>query len=106
MTALTLLLAGALPTKPLAEKPAVSPVVEVHIDNFAFTPGEVTVARGTTVKWTNRDDIPHTVAEKGLSFRSRPMDTDESFSHTFTTPGVVDYFCTLHPHMTGRVIVR
>ena len=81
-------------------------VVDVNIHNFAFTPAQVTVAPGTTVRWTNRDDIPHMVAEKERSFRSMAMDTDESFSHTFTSEGAVDYFCTLHPHMTGRIIVK
>ena len=81
-------------------------ILEVHIDNFAFTPAEVTIAPGTTVKWLNRDDIPHTVVEKGLSFKSKPMDTDESFTHTFSTVGEMEYFCTLHPHMTGKIIVR
>ena len=79
---------------------------EIHIDNFAFTPAEITVAPGTTVKWLNRDDIPHTVAEKGLSFKSKPMDTDESFTHTFDKAGEFEYFCSLHPHMTGKVIVK
>ena len=79
---------------------------EIHIDNFAFTPAEITVAAGTTVKWLNRDDIPHTVVEKGLTFKSKPMDTDESFTHTFDQAGEFAYFCSLHPHMTGKVIVK
>ena len=79
---------------------------EIHIDNFAFTPAEITVAPGTTVKWLNRDDIPHTIAEKGLTFKSKPIDTDESFTHTFEKAGEYEYFCSLHPHMTGKVIVK
>ena len=80
--------------------------IEIHIDNFAFTPAEVTIAPGTTVKWINRDDIPHTVVEKAISFKSKPMDTDESYSHTFETVGDVEYFCSLHPHMIGKIIVK
>jgi plastocyanin len=106
-TALALLLTvTSLPEACRAETAVPSRVVEVHIDNFAFSPAEVTVAPGTTVRWTNRDDIPHIVAEKERSFRSKAMDTDESFSRTFTSEGAVDYFCTLHPHMTGRIIVK
>ena len=88
-------------------KAAVDPkMVEVHIDNFAFTPAELTIAPGTTVKWINRDDIPHTVVEKAITFKSKPMDTDESFTHTFDAVGNVEYFCSLHPHMTGKIIVK
>lgn len=79
---------------------------EVHIDNFAFTPQTLTIAPGTTVTWTNRDDIPHTIVEKGISFRSKPLDTDDKFTHTFDTPGEIEYFCSLHPHMTGKIIVK
>jgi len=80
--------------------------VEVTIDNFTFAPATITIEPGTTVKWLNRDDIPHTIVEKSLAFRSKALDTDDSFSHQFDDIGVVDYFCSLHPHMTGRVIVR
>jgi plastocyanin len=79
---------------------------EVYIDNFVFTPPELTVAVGTTVKWVNRDDIPHTVVEKNKAFRSKALDTDDSFSYTFTTAGAFDYFCSLHPHMVGKIIVK
>jgi plastocyanin len=80
--------------------------IEIHIDNFAFTPAEVTISPGTTVTWVNRDDIPHAIAEKGLAFKSKAMDTDESFTHTFDAAGEIDYFCSLHPHMTGKIIVK
>jgi plastocyanin len=78
----------------------------VKIDNFVFTPPELTVAVGTTVKWVNHDDIPHSVVEKNKAFRSKALDTDESFSMTFTTAGAFDYFCGLHPHMVGKIIVK
>jgi plastocyanin len=80
--------------------------VEITIDNFTFAPGTITVEAGTTVKWLNRDDIPHTVAAKSLAFKSQALDTDDSFSHQFDDVGEVDYFCSLHPRMIGRVIVR
>ncbi len=78
----------------------------ITIDNFTFTPKELTVAVGTTVKWVNHDDIPHTVVEKKTSFRSKALDTDDSYSFTFTSAGTFDYFCGLHPHMVGQVIVK
>jgi plastocyanin len=78
----------------------------ITIDNFTFTPKELTVAVGTTVKWVNHDDIPHTVVEKKTTFRSKALDTDDSYSFTFTSAGTFDYFCGLHPHMVGQVIVK
>jgi len=84
-------------------KPAMA---EVKIDNFSFTPTTITVSAGTTVRWDNRDDIPHTVVSDDQSFKSKAMDTDESYSHTFTKPGTYSYFCSIHPHMTGKVVVQ
>jgi plastocyanin len=78
----------------------------VTIDNFTFTPPELTVAVGTTVKWVNHDDIPHLVVNKDKAFRSKALDTDDSFSYTFASAGTFDYFCGLHPHMVGKVIVK
>jgi amicyanin len=78
----------------------------VHIDNFAFTPAEITVSPGTTLTWENRDDIPHTVAATNQAFRSKVMDTEQKYSFTFASPGEYEYFCTLHPHMKGKVVVK
>jgi plastocyanin len=78
----------------------------ITIDNFTFTPPELTVAVGTTVKWVNHDDIPHLVVNKDKAFRSKALDTDDSFSYTFASAGIFDYFCALHPHMVGKVIVK
>lgn len=79
----------------------------VTIDNFTFGPKELTVPVGTTVKWTNRDDIPHTVVENGSRlFRSKALDTDDTFSFTFANAGTFTYFCSLHPQMTGKIIVK
>jgi len=79
--------------------------VAVHISNFTFGPKMVTVKVGQTVTWTNDDDIPHTVVATDKSFRSKVLDTGQSFSFTFTKPGQVAYFCSLHPMMTGKVAV-
>jgi plastocyanin len=79
----------------------------ISIDNFTFTPGTVTVKAGTTVTWTNKDDIPHGIAATGNTFaRSKAMDTDGTYSFTFTTPGTYKYFCYMHPHMTGTIVVE
>ena len=78
----------------------------VKIDNFTFAPQRVAVKVGTTVTWTNQDDIPHTVTSATKAFRSKALDTDDKFSFTFTTAGVYEYFCSLHPHMTGTIVVE
>ena len=78
----------------------------VTIDNFTFTAPELTVAVGTTVKWVNHDDIPHNVVDKNKAFRSKALDTDDAYSYTFATAGSFDYFCGLHPHMVGKIIVK
>jgi plastocyanin len=79
---------------------------EVKIDEFAFAPQRVTVKAGTTVIWINDDDIPHTVASSSKLFKSKALDTKDKFSFTFTTPGTYEYFCSLHPHMTGTIVVE
>ena len=79
--------------------------MEVHIDNFTFEPPELTVKTGTTITWTNRDDIPHTIVSAG-KFRSKTLDTDDKFTFTFTNAGDYKYFCSLHPHMTGMIKVE
>ena len=78
----------------------------VKIDNFSFTPSTVTVPVGTTVTWTNSDDIPHTVVSDDKVFKSKVLDTDEKFSYTFTKPGTYPYFCSIHPKMTGQIVVQ
>ena len=79
---------------------------EVKIDNFAFAPQRIVVQAGTTVTWINADDAPHTVASSTKVFKSGALDTEDKFSFTFTTPGTYEYFCSLHPHMTGTVVVE
>jgi plastocyanin len=85
------------------EKPETT---EVKIDNFSFGPGTLTVPVGTSVTWTNRDDIPHTVVSGDRVFKSKALDTDEKFSFTFSKTGTYPYFCSIHPKMTGKVIVQ
>jgi plastocyanin len=78
----------------------------IQIENFTFNPAELTIKPGTTVTWMNADDIPHSVVEDGTKFRSKPLDTGETFSMTFTDAGEIGYFCGLHPHMKGKIIVK
>ncbi|HEX4604001.1 MAG TPA: cupredoxin family copper-binding protein [Candidatus Angelobacter sp.] len=80
--------------------------VEIKIDNFVFSPNTVTIPAGSTVHWTNHDDIPHNVVSDDKSFKSKVMDTDESFSYTFAKPGTYNYFCSIHPKMTGKIVVQ
>jgi plastocyanin len=79
---------------------------EVKIDNFSFGPGTLTVPVGAAVTWINRDDIPHTVVSTDGAFKSKVLDTDEKFSFTFSKAGSYPYFCSIHPKMTGKVIVQ
>jgi plastocyanin len=83
-------------------------VAQVTIDNFSFGPAALTVKAGTTVTWTNRDDIPHTVVSTDdlKTFKSKVLDTDETFSFTFGKAGAYPYFCSIHPKMTATVIVQ
>ena len=110
MNSLTLRSLGALAIAAalslcLGAAPARAEATAVTIDNFTFTPAELTVKVGTTVTWKNHDDIPHTVVSAG-KFRSKAMDTDDSYSFTFTAAGDYPYFCSLHPHMTGTIKVE
>jgi plastocyanin len=101
---LALVMAGAL-LSPLGSGRAQAEEIKVSLDNFTFAPNEVKVKVGDTVTWTNHDDIPHTVVSAG-KFRSKTMDTDGTFSFTFTSAGDYKYFCSLHPHMTGMIKVE
>jgi plastocyanin len=99
------LLAGAVkaaePASPAAK------TVQVNIYNYKFDPETLTVTSGTTVTWTNKDDIPHTVASSDKSFKgSGGLDTGDSYSYTFDKPGTYKYFCTLHPFMMGVIVVQ
>jgi plastocyanin len=78
----------------------------VKIDNFTFAPSTLTVKAGTIVTWRNEDDIPHTVTSSARLFKSKALDTDDSFSFTFNDIGTYEYFCSLHPHMKATIVVE
>ena len=103
-TALALMLLGA--PRAVAAQPAPAAAAEVEIDQFAFVPQRITVKAGTTVTWINEDDAPHTIASSSKLFKSKALDTGDKFSFTFTAPGTYAYFCSVHPHMTGTVVVE
>jgi plastocyanin len=84
---------------------AAVPEATVSIDNFTFKPNVLTIKPGTSVTFVNHDDIPHSIVENGGKFKSKVLDTEESFKMTFDTVGDVSYFCGLHPHMTGHIVV-
>ena len=94
-----------LPRVKAADQPPAA-TAEVKIDNFSFGPQTITVPVGTTVTWTNKDDIPHTIVSTDGVFKSKVRDTDEKFSYTFTKAGTYSYFCSVHPKMTGQIIVK
>ena len=97
---------GPLAWAAKADERAAAKAVEINVDNFAFKPAEVTISPGTTIRWINHDEIPHTIVDQGLAFKSSALDTDESYTHVFAAAGEITYFCSLHPHMIGRVIVQ
>ena len=107
LIAATVLLAGSPSVSANAPGQAAAPGAnDVKIDNFSFGPGTLSVAAGTTVTWTNRDDIPHTVVSTDGVFKSKVVDTDEEFSYTFARPGTFSYFCSIHPKMIGKIVVQ
>ena len=83
-----------------------STAIDIKIDNFTFAPQRLTVRAGTTVTWRNQDDIPHAIASTTRAFKSKALDTDDTFAFTLTTPGTYEYFCSLHPQMTGTIVVE
>ncbi|MGO9519333.1 MAG: cupredoxin family copper-binding protein [Candidatus Korobacteraceae bacterium] len=106
---LAVLVLAARPASTFGATPddkSASEVVVVKIDNFSFSPATITVPVGTTVRWTNHDDIPHTVVSDDKAFKSKVLDTDEQFTYTFTKPGTYGYFCSIHPKMTAKVVVQ
>ena len=105
MVATALLLAESTNVAASTQQPAPA-TADVKVDNFSFGPATLIVGVGTTVTWTNRDDIPHTVVSTDSVFKSKVLDTDEKFSYTFAKPGTFPYFCSIHPKMTGKVVVQ
>jgi plastocyanin len=102
--AIVLLVAGS-PRVQANDQPSAASAA-VNIDNFVFGPQTITVSVGATVTWTNKDDIPHTSVSTDGVFKSKVLDTDEKFSYTFAKAGTFPYFCSIHPKMTGKVVVQ
>jgi amicyanin len=99
-------LAGLLAGVAVMAAPGGPEDTAAKIENFTFVPQHLTVKTGTTVTWTNADDIPHTVASTTKAFKSKVLDTNDKYSFMFTTAGTYEYFCSLHPHMTGTIVVE
>ena len=108
--ALAVFIAGALQaakTVKAESQAAQASTAEVKIDNFSFGPATVTVPAGSTVTWTNNDDVPHVVtSDDNKMFKSKALDTDDHFSFTFTKPGTYNYYCAIHPKMTAKIVVQ
>jgi Icc protein len=90
----------------LEDEPSATGDHEVVLDNFSFSPGTTSVPVGTTIAWTNHDDVPHTIVSTEQRFKSPVLDTDGQFSHQFDVPGTYEYFCSIHPKMTGEIVVN
>lgn len=103
---LLLLLSGAVGRRSVTEAQENPATNGVSIDNFSFTPMEMTISKGTQVTWVNKDDVPHTVVSIDHKFKSKALDTGEQFSFTFQDAGTYEYFCSVHPKMTGKIIVK
>jgi plastocyanin len=102
-----ILMAGIQRSQAASPQDSALKAIEIKIDNFSFGPMTLMVATGTTVTWTNNDDVPHTVvSEDKTTFKSRALDTGEKFSYTFTKPGKYPYFCSVHPKMTAEIVVQ
>jgi plastocyanin len=99
------ILASVVVLAGLASGQALAADAQIKIANFTFDPPTLTVKAGTIVTWVNADDIPHVVSEKDGKFRSPALDTDDRFSQVFSTAGTVEYFCAIHPHMMGKIVV-
>ena len=99
-------LAGTMGSAVIFQTLAGAESATATVQNFTFTPERLIVKAGTTVTWRNEDDIPHTVTSESRLFKSKALDTDDTFSFTFTEPGSYAYFCSLHPRMTGTIVVE
>ncbi|HEV7219986.1 MAG TPA: cupredoxin family copper-binding protein [Terriglobales bacterium] len=103
---LSLALLATVTSKRLASSRSEVATTSVDIDNFSFAPRQLTIPAGRRVTWINKDDVPHTIISVDHRFKSKALDTDDKFSFTFQNPGVYEYFCSVHPTMTGKIIVR
>ncbi|MFI5071696.1 MAG: cupredoxin family copper-binding protein [Terriglobales bacterium] len=103
---LSLALLATVTSKRLASSRSEVATTSVDIDNFSFAPRQLTIPAGRRVTWINKDDVPHTIISVDHRFKSKALDTNDKFSFTFQNPGVYEYFCSVHPTMTGKIIVR
>jgi plastocyanin len=101
---LTLVMVVALRSAPATGQSAQA--AEIKVDNFTFTPETLRVPKNSTVTWSNKDDVPHVIASTDGLFRSKGLDTDDHYSFKFTKPGTYNYFCAIHPKMTGKIVVQ
>jgi 3',5'-cyclic AMP phosphodiesterase CpdA len=95
----------AITDVPLETETPTSGLHDVGVDNFSFAPATISVPLGTTITWTNHDDVPHQIVSTEQKFKSPVLDTDGQFSHQFADAGAYKYFCSLHPKMTGQIVV-
>jgi Icc protein len=95
----------AITDVPLEAEAQTAGAQDVVVDNFSFAPATASVAVGATITWTNRDDVPHNIVSTEQKFKSPVLDTDERFVHRFDAPGTYTYFCSIHPKMTGQIVV-
>ena len=99
--------AGARPNLALSSSDIPASGATIKIDNFSFGPATITIPAGSTVTWTNDDDVPHVVSsDDNKMFKSKALDTDDRFSFTFTKPGTYNYYCAIHPKMTAKIVVQ
>ena len=104
---LPLALATVLVLNPTrAKSEATASPLEVRVDNFTFGPDTLTVPVNSTVTWVNKDDLPHTVSSTDGAFKSKALDTDDKYSYTFSKAGTYAYYCSIHPKMVGKIVVK
>ena len=103
-----LVMVALLASRPLIAKAdeTKAPPAEIKVDNFTFGPDTLTVAVNSTVTWVNKDDLPHVIASNDGLFKSKALDTDQTYSYTFSKPGTYAYFCSIHPKMVGKIVVH
>ncbi len=107
VTCSVLLLAAAIQsTGASPARPSEGSGTTIDIRNFTFNGQTVTVSAGARVTWVNHDDVPHKIVSTDKKFSSPVLDTDGRFSYTFTAAGTYEYFCSIHPMMRGKVIVK
>ena len=106
MLGFALILAVVLRSATATGQTAPTQSTEIKVDNFTFSPETAMIPVNGTVTWINKDDVPHVIASADGTFRSKGLDTDDHYSYQFTKPGTYSYYCSIHPKMTGKIVVR